>query len=339
MPYATGTHTDGHPVVYDSGDYRRLVELTLDRFDRDACARWREDAETHLRGLGIALFVEKSGIARWEYARVALDGDGATTVYSGSASLGQGVETVLAQICAARLGVAFETVNVVHGDTAVVPDGMGAFGSRATTLGGAAVLQAADRCSEGPRAARRTGSRRRPIDSSSARRPGRRARGGVARTVFARAHLAAGTAAPSVRGGDLPLRGHDLSLRRALRGRRDRRRDGRCQHPPLLRRATTSAARSTPALVEGQIVGGVAQGIGGALLEELAYDEDGQLVTGSFMDYLLPTAAEVPHVDVLVTEDAPTPRNPLGAKGAGEGGTAAVGRRSRMPSRMRWGWR
>jgi CO/xanthine dehydrogenase Mo-binding subunit len=80
-----------------------------------------------------------------------------------------------------------------------------------------------------------------------------------------------------------------------------------------------------PQLVEGQIHGGAAQGIGGALLEELAYDEGGQLVTGSFMDYLLPTAGETPPIDVLVTEDAPTPRNPLGAKGAGEGGAAAAG--------------
>ena len=80
-----------------------------------------------------------------------------------------------------------------------------------------------------------------------------------------------------------------------------------------------------PQLVDGQIVGGAAQGIGGALLEELAYDESGQLVTGSFMDYLIPTAGEVPPVEVLVTEDAPTPLNPLGVKGAGEGGTAAAG--------------
>jgi CO/xanthine dehydrogenase Mo-binding subunit len=80
-----------------------------------------------------------------------------------------------------------------------------------------------------------------------------------------------------------------------------------------------------PMLIEGQIVGGAAQGIGGALLEELAYGPDGQLVTGSFMDYLLPTAQEVPRLRVLVTEDAPSPLNPLGAKGAGEGGTAAAG--------------
>jgi CO/xanthine dehydrogenase Mo-binding subunit len=80
-----------------------------------------------------------------------------------------------------------------------------------------------------------------------------------------------------------------------------------------------------PKLVEGQIVGGVAQGLGGALLEEFAYDESGQLVTGSFMDYLMPTAGEMPDVRVEITEDAPTPLNPLGVKGAGEGGTAAAG--------------
>jgi len=80
-----------------------------------------------------------------------------------------------------------------------------------------------------------------------------------------------------------------------------------------------------PKLVEGQVVGGAAQGVGGALLEELAYDSSGQLASGSFMDYLLPTAGEVPRVEVLISEDAPTPLTPLGAKGAGEGGTAAAG--------------
>ena len=80
-----------------------------------------------------------------------------------------------------------------------------------------------------------------------------------------------------------------------------------------------------PQLVHGQIVGGLAQGLGGAVLEELAYDASGQLVSGSFMDYLLPTAGEMPEVRVLITEDAPTPLNPLGVKGAGEGGTAAAG--------------
>jgi len=80
-----------------------------------------------------------------------------------------------------------------------------------------------------------------------------------------------------------------------------------------------------PQLVEGQVVGGAAQGIGGALLEEFAYDANGQLASGSFMDYLLPTATEVPPLEVVITEDAPTPLNPLGAKGAGEGGTAAAG--------------
>src|SRR5439155_6222195 len=149
MPYATGTHTDGHPVVYDSGDYERLVRRTLEQFDRDSWLRWRDAAEApRRRGVGIALFVEKSGIGRWDYARVELASDGRVQVFSGGASLGQGLETVLAQICADGLGVDYADVTVVHGDTAVIPDGMGAFGSRATTLGGSAVLNSAERLRE-----------------------------------------------------------------------------------------------------------------------------------------------------------------------------------------------
>src|SRR5262249_48878645 len=117
MPYATGTHTDGHPVVYDSGDYERLVRLTLHRFERDARLRWRADAKgPRRRGVGVALFVEKSGIARWDYARVEVARDGSARVFSGGASVGQGLETVLAQICADGLGVDFERVSVIHGD-------------------------------------------------------------------------------------------------------------------------------------------------------------------------------------------------------------------------------
>ena len=322
MPYATGTHTDGHPVVYDSGDYRRLVELTLDRFDREAWLRWRREAQApRRRGIGIALFVEKSGIARWEYARVGIDDDGTATVYSGSASLGQGLETVLAQICVAGLGVTFETVKVVHGDTAVIPDGMGAFGSRATTLGGAAVLQSAQSL------------RSRLLDLAAERLEiatadlvvaGDRvvARGAESRFVT----LSELHAASSPLEEESTFRSEDMTFPYGVHC-------AAVEVDPETGAIDIAAytvgydigRAVNPVLVEGQMVGGAAQGLGGALFEELVYDGDGQLAAGSLMDYLLPTAAEVPPVDVLVTEDAPTPRNPLGAKGAGEGGTAAVG--------------
>jgi CO/xanthine dehydrogenase Mo-binding subunit len=333
MPYVTGTHTDAHPVVYDSGDYERLVRLTLDRFDRDRWRSWRDRAEEpRRRGIGIALFVEKSGIARWEYARVEVASDGAVRVYSGGASVGQGLETVLAQICAGGLGVDYERVSVVHGDTAVIPDGMGAFGSRATTLGGSAVLRSSERLRE---RLLDLASEQLEIATGDLTVSGDRvvARGAESRSLtLAELRELSRPARVLGRGGDPFLSEHDYFLSEDM------------TFPYGVHCAAVEVDTETgavdvaaytvgydigrainPVLVEGQIVGGAAQGLGGALYEELAYDEEGQLVTGSFMDYLLPTACEAPRVDVLVTEDAPTPRNPLGAKGAGEGGTAAVG--------------
>ncbi|HZQ03568.1 MAG TPA: xanthine dehydrogenase family protein molybdopterin-binding subunit [Gaiellaceae bacterium] len=291
MPYASGTNTDGHPVVYDSGDYPLLLEKACRRFDWDGLRRWRHErpGDGRRRGLGLAFFVEKSGIARWEYARVELSGSGAATVYSGSASMGQGVETVLAQVCADALGVAFEDVTVVHGDTASIPDGMGAFGSRAATLGGSAVHLAAE-------------SLRTRVREQGAPAPGETLSADARfesedMTFPYGVHVAAVEVDVETGRVDIHRYGVAYDVGRAL----------------------------NPTLVEGQIVGGVAQGVGGALLEELVYDERGQLLSASFVDYLLPTAVEVPPVDVLITEDAPTPRNPLGAKGAGEGGAAAAG--------------
>jgi CO/xanthine dehydrogenase Mo-binding subunit len=323
MPYRIGTEADGHPLMLDSGDYRRLLEKGVAHFDYAAMRRWRNAraAPRCRRGTGAALFVEKSGIARWEYARVELSSEGRTRVLAGSASVGQGVETVLAQICADALGVSYASVEVGHGDTDRVPRGMGSFGSRATSLGGAAVLQAASAVRE--------------------------------RLLRAAAEELEASA------GDLEIEGDSVVVRgspsarvslRTLLG----------QHPWLEEEAVFESEHMSfpyglhlvalevdldtggisidryaiaydvgrainPKLVEGQVVGGAAQGVGGALLEELAYDSSGQLASASFMDYLLPTAGEVPAVEVLISEDAPTPLTPLGAKGAGEGGTAGAG--------------
>ena len=319
MPYDTGTHTDGHPVVYDSGDYERLVELTLERFDRERWLRWRDEAEPPLRrGVGIALFVEKSGIGRWDYARVELDPHGRVTVFSGGASIGQGLETVLAQICADGLGVDYGDVSVVHGDTAVVPDGMGAFGSRATTLGGSAVLNSA--ASLRARLLERASEQLEIAASDLTLKDGRI----VARGAESRSISLGELGEPLAE--EATFESEDMTFPYGV-------------HCAAVEVDTETGAVEiaaytvgydigravNPLLVDGQIVGGAAQGVGGALLEELVYDDEGQLVAGSFMDYLLPTSGETPPVDVLITEDAPTSRNPLGAKGAGEGGAAAVG--------------
>jgi carbon-monoxide dehydrogenase large subunit len=334
MPYEVGTHTFGHPVVFDSGDYPRLLEGGLERFGYDDMLAWRkaEPAPGRRRGIGLGYFVEKSGIARWEYARVSIATDGGTLVDVGSASVGQGVRTVLAQVCAETLGVGYEDVTVRHGDTDVVPYGMGAFGSRASMLGGSAVAKAA--------AALRTRVLERAAEQLEASADDLEIEGtrvsvrGSPGTGVSLAQLAADAHPGRAAGGD----GDPSLTEEAIFDSPD------MSFPYGLHCVAVEVDLETgavdvqryvvaydvgrainPQLVEGQIVGGVAQGIGGALLEELSYDASGQLVAGSFMDYLLPTAVESPVVDALVTEDGPTPLSPLGVKGAGEGGTAAVG--------------
>jgi aerobic carbon-monoxide dehydrogenase large subunit len=327
MPYTTGTHADGHPVVYDSGDYPLLLQKAVERFDYEALRRWQREESPggRRRGIGIGLFVEKSGIAQWEYARVELDGRGRPRVFSGGACVGQGHATTLAQVCADALGVPFAHVEVIHGDTAVVPYGMGAFGSRAATLGGSAVLLGGKRLRE--RILERAGDVL-EIGTADLDIDGDRviARGAPQHSISL-ADLVAGLS-----GDGQPLseeaffRSEDMTFPYGVHVAAvevDLETGG--VHIERYGIAYEIGRAINPMLVHGQIVGGLAQGVGGALLEELAYDADGQLLAGSFMDYLLPTAGETPHVEVLVTEDCPTPRNPLGAKGAGEGGTAAAG--------------
>ena len=334
LPYENGSQTDGHPVVYDSGDYPLLLEKALDLFGYDEMKRWRDEAPDGVRrGLGVAMFIEKSGIANWDYARVTLNSEGKAVVHAGSASIGQGVETVLAQIAAEGLGIEYEDVaEVRHGDTAEIVDGMGSFGSRATAIAGAAVLNASNALRE------------RIINHAAS----------MLEAAPDDLEIADGKVVP--RGS--PGRGVSLAeVAEAARPVNALRRDA---DPGLTEENYFFADRMSfpygvhcigvevdpetgavrieryaiaydvgravnPMLIEGQIVGGAAQGIGGAMYEDLAYGPDGQLVAGSFMDYLVPTAEEVPSLRVLVTEDAPTPLNPFGAKGAGEGGTAAAG--------------
>jgi carbon-monoxide dehydrogenase large subunit len=326
MPYANGAETDGHPVKYDSGDYPRLFQKSESLFCGEAMEKWRREPVGPLRkrGIGSAFFVEKSGIAKWDYARVEMGDDGRPTVFVGSASLGQGLETVIAQICADALGVAYDDVEAVrHGDTDEVPEGMGSFGSRATMIAGSAVFEAAEEL------------RRRLLTAAAH-------------------HLEASETDLSFDGARVivngsPSRFIEFAELRSKIGDEGLVEESRfvsedMSFPYGVHRVAVEVDVETgaleiekysiaydvgrainPMLIDGQIVGGAAQGIGGATLEEFIYDEQGQLVTGSFIDYLLPTATEIPNVEVLITEDAPTPLTPVGAKGAGEGGTAAAG--------------
>ena len=281
MPFDRRISTLGTHVVYDSGDYPRLLDRLLDHIDyeslRESLARRRGAGE--MVGLGIGMFVEKSGLGPFEDVRVRwLDGGGVEVV-TGAASVGQGMETAIAQICAEVLDVDYRDVTVRHGQTDMIGRGMGAFASRVTVMTGAAVYLAA-------------------TELAATGEP-------AAEATFHADHMT------------YPYGAHAAVVRI------DEDTGGVTVERYVV--AYDVGRAVNPMLCEGQIIGGVAQGVGGALLELFSYDADGQPLATSFMDYLMPTVAEQPPVEVLLSEDAPSPLNPLGLKGAGEGGTNACG--------------
>jgi carbon-monoxide dehydrogenase large subunit len=335
LPCQRPMSTLGTDVVLDAGDYPALLaaaEAEADRLGYPAeVAQGRQAGRR--RGLGVAAFLEKSGLGPQETADVVVSGTGAVHVYSGGTSLGQGIETVLAQIAADALDIDPAAVSVVNGDTALQPFGGGSWASRSTVVAGSAVHAAAgavrDRAIEV--AARMLEAA--PADLVCA--GGAVSVRGDPGSAVTLGEIAAATGAASqwLRPGE-PA---GLSARRRFEVTH-------MTYPYGVHIAVVEVDPGTggvqvlrylvayevgravnPALVEGQLRGGAAQGIGGALLEEFCYDEAGQPQSATFMDYRIPTAMEVPPIDVLVTQDSPAPGNPLGVRGAGEGGVSAAG--------------
>ncbi len=335
LPCRREMSTLGTDVILDAGDYPRLLAAA-----EAEAARLGYQAEVdrgrrrgRLRGLGVAAFLEKSGLGPQETADVVVSQSGAVHVYSGGTSLGQGIETVLAQIAADALGVDPAVVNVVNGDTTRQPFGGGSWASRSTVVAGSAVHAAAravrERAAEV--AARMLEAAPGDLVSSGAAVS---VRGDpAARVTLAEIARATAPASRFLRPGE-PA---GLSARRRFEV-------AHMTYPYGVHLAVVEVDPATggvrvlrylvayevgrainPALVAGQLRGGAAQGIGGALLEEFGYDEAGQPQSATFLDYRMPTAAEVPPIDVLVTEDSPAPGNPLGTRGAGEGGVSASG--------------
>ena len=329
MPYELGIpYRDGNRLVYDSGDFRANLEAALTAIDYSA----RRGEQTALRkagiyrGIGISGYVEGTAIGPYEGATVRLDASGRAVVATGAASQGQGHETSFAQIAADALGIPMDWVTVVGGDTAAIPFGVGTFASRSAVNAGSSIHGAATKVREKLAAA------------------------AAALLEAASADIEIVDGMASVRGAP----GSAVPLGRVIQQSLPTfARPGAVSpdfeatvyhHQPTVTYTSavhialvlvdlgTGAVRLlryvvahdcgkliNPMIVEGQIHGGVAQGVGGGLLEEMVYDEQGQLLTGTFMDYLVPTAMELPPIETVHLE-FPSPRNPLGIKGVGEGG-------------------
>ena len=337
MPHERPISTLGTDLILDTGDYPALLAAAVKEADRLGYRnRASESAGPRLRGFGLAMFVEKSGLGPQETADVTVSRSGAVHVYSGGTSLGQGIETVLAQITADALGVDPRAVRVTAGDTAAQPFGAGSWASRSTVVGGSAVHQAALAVRE--RALRLAARVLEAAEEDLDLADGSVSVRGDPDPKRARLSLAdiAKAAAPASRYLE---KGEPAGL-----SARRRFEVSHMTYPYGAHAAVVEVDTGTgqvrvlrylvayevgrainPMLVEGQLRGGVAQGIGGALFEEFRYDEAGQPQAITFIEYRLPTAAEIPPVDVLLSQDAPSPGNPLGVMGAGEGGINAVG--------------
>ena len=332
-------------MTYDSGDFNQLLDKGLALVDYDGFAARKAESESRgkLRGIGFSCFIESCGLApsaavgalgggvgQWESANIKFDPTGSVTVHVGGHSHGQGHETVYAQIISEHLGVPFESVQISHGDTGTVPFGMGPYGSRSGPVGGAAVFKAAEKVIEKGRkiAAHLVEASAEDIE-------------------FANGQFTVAGTDKSVSIGEVAFAAyvpHNYPLEELEPGL-----DETAFFDPLnftfpsgTHIAEVEIDPDTgvvtllnwvavddfgtvmnPMIVEGQVHGGVAQGVGQAMLEGCIYDEtSGQLLTGSYMDYCMPRAGDLPDIKLDFT-DIPCPHNPLGVKGCGEAGAIA----------------
>ena len=335
MPYRRALSMNGHPVVIDSGDYAKLLAASLDAFGWDAVQAQLQTrrAAGDVVGVGLALFLEKSGQGPSDNALVSVDAQGYVEVVTGGASVGQGFETAMAQICAETLGVDYRRVRVVHGQTERIRFGIGAHASRATVMTGNAVHVAAAmvRRKALALAAELLQAPAEQLDIDDGVVRWRDAHDGASITLGDLARqCAAGQEAAGHGTPGLYSEGwfHSDQLAYSYGIHLAVVRIDEATGQVAIERyfvATDVGRAVNPMMIDGQIAGGVAQGLGGALYEEFCYDEAGQPLSATFADYLVPTIHEVPDVEVMITEDAPSPFNPLGIKGAGEAGCSAAG--------------
>jgi aerobic carbon-monoxide dehydrogenase large subunit len=335
------------PVIltYDAGDYNASLKKALELADYKGFPKRKRESERNgkLRGIGLSAYIEACGIAPsqavgslgagvglWESAEVRVNPTGSVEVLTGTHSHGQGHETTFAQLVSERLGIPIDNVSIVHGDTDVVQFGMGTYGSRSGAVGMSAVVKALDK-----------------VEAKAKKVASHLLEAAEGDIVFKDGKFTVAGTDRSVAWGDVALNAytaHKFSGQELEPGLKETSFydptnftfPAGCHVCEVEIDPDTGATEIVnwtavddfgvivnPMIVEGQVHGGIAQGVGQALLEGAKYDKDGQLVTGSFMDYCMPRAHDVPSfkVDVTVTK---CPSNPLGIKGCGEAGAIAA---------------
>jgi aerobic carbon-monoxide dehydrogenase large subunit len=319
MPYPLATVAELRvESSCDSGNY----ELTLDRCLAEF--NWSEKAALQgkliggrYHGLGIGCCIEGGASGPKESARLVLERDGSVAVFVGSSSVGQGLETVLAQIAGDALQMPMSRISgVFHGSTSYVREGVGTYASRSTVMGGSAITIAAANLLTAIRAA---AAKRLSVSPDEIR------------IADGEAFTASGTSVSlaTIAGDGISAEGIFESSKRTYSYGTHAAHvavDPRTGHVELVDYlAVEDVGRIiNPLTLHGQVIGAIVQGLGGVFLEQLIYDENAQLLTGSLADYLLPTASDYPNVRAISLELRPAPNNPLGAKGAGEGGIIPV---------------
>jgi carbon-monoxide dehydrogenase large subunit len=329
MPYDTGLlYRDGHPLIYDSGDFPGALAKAMGvagyQAFREEQARFRQQGI--YRGIGASAYIEGTGVGPYEGARVRVDQSGGVVVATGACSQGQGHETAFAQIAADVLGVPIDSVTVIGGDTGAIPFGVGTFASRSAVVAGNAVAAAARQVREKLLRAAAALFEASPEDLDT--EDGRAFVRGVPTSAVPLSRVVrsalpsfatSGTVEPDFEASSyyqVPTVTYSSGVHVAVVEV-----DLETGAVKLFRYVVAHDCGQVinPMIVDGQIHGGVAQGIGGALFEEIVYDNAGQLLTTTLMDYHVPVADELPLIETVHLQ-FPSPRNPLGIKGLGEGG-------------------
>jgi carbon-monoxide dehydrogenase large subunit len=331
MPYRLGIpYRDGETIVYDSGDYPKALQKALDAIGGVKAFRERQKkarAAGQYLGLGLGCYVEGTGVGPFESATVRIDPTGKVYVASGACPQGQGMETIFSQVVADEWKVKPDDVVMALADTSAISIGFGTIASRSTVTLSSAIHHASNilrekafaiaanmlECAPGDLELRNgaigvvgvPGNELTLASVAKAARPGwdhgrpQNMTAGLEETYYYEPPTVTWSYASHAAIVEVDVKTGRLTIEKYV----------------IVHDCGTVV---NPMLVEGQVLGGTVQGLGGALLEEFDYDEEGQLLTGSFMDYLMPTASDFPHIE-LIHEHSPSPLNPLGVKGVGEG--------------------